>query len=91
MNDEAELLPSVENPFDWQNYIEEEKLTLKPGDILHIKVGIMYMGDNQPPWLPGPHELVEAEEKFKAVVPEGVKVVATHMGMNTDIIKAARG
>lgn len=54
--------------------------TLKRGDILHVALGISYMGDGIPPWIPDDHELAEAQAAWESVVPEGVKVVVTHFG-----------
>lgn len=71
---------------DEQNAIDAIPLHLEPGDILFLRMGLD-MGDGQPPWLPGTGELENAEEAFRKVVPQGVKVVAFHAGIDAEIIK----
>lgn len=63
---------------------------LKRGDILHIKAGIssLDMGKGMPPWLPGDNEIEDIQKDWEAIVPEGVKVIVSHFGVHTEIIKA---
>lgn len=68
------------------NVIEPTVVTLQPGDILHVRVGIIDMGDGQAPWIPSPDELDFFETQWAKVVPEGVKVVATHFGVDVTIV-----
>lgn len=56
------------------------KLSVLPGDILHVRVG-MDLGEGLPPWIPGPVELEYVRDDFAQVVPEGVKVLITHCGV----------
>lgn len=70
-------------------YVIENVRGLRAGDILHISVGILNMGDGQPPWIPGPEELGSAVAHWQKVVPEGVQVIATHFGEVPEVIQVA--
>jgi hypothetical protein len=48
--------------------------------IVHVQMGIMDMGDGQPPWIPGPEEIEEARERWQKALGEDYLVVATHFG-----------
>ncbi len=62
-------------------------LDLKPGDVLVAKLGIADMGEGFPPWLPGPQELESMAEDLQLIVPEGVLVLAHHMGVDFQIVR----
>lgn len=70
--------------------VKAELLRLQPGDVLHVKVGIENMGDGMPPWIPSPDELEYTQKTFEPLLPEGVKLVVTHMGVDTTAIRALR-
>jgi hypothetical protein len=59
---------------------------LKPGDVLHVRVGITDMGDGMPPFIPGPEELDFHRKEVEAVVPAGVNVLVTHQGVDISVI-----
>lgn len=61
---------------------------LKSGDILHIKLG-MDMGDGLRPWIPTPDDIAEAKKEWEAIVPDGVKVIVTHLGNEAVVIPSA--
>src|SRR5579875_2865961 len=56
---------------------------LKEGDILHIKLGLI---DDDFRWIPTADEIDHAREMWESQVPEGVKVVVTPIGVETEII-----
>jgi hypothetical protein len=60
--------------------VEIAKVSLAPGDVLHIQLGIQDMGDGLPPWLPTPEEIEFSRRYWQAFVPAGVKVLVTHCG-----------
>jgi len=64
-----------------------KNLNLSPGDILHIKLG-MEMGD-LPPWIPDVEDLEAAKIEWEKVVPKDVKVIVTHLAVDTNILKVA--
>ncbi len=64
-----------------------EVLDLKDGDVLVVKLGIEYMGDGFPPWIPGPQELEHVACDVSASVPEGVRVLVHHHGINFQIVR----
>jgi hypothetical protein len=63
-----------------------EPVELREGDILHIKMGIMDMGGGLPPWIPGSDEMAGTRGLWQSIVPEGVKVVVSHFGVDTQVI-----
>lgn len=68
------------------------KLELKDGDILHIKVG-GDLGDDQPPWIPGPDDLDYAGDLWKQATKNAgidVQVVVSHHLMNAEVVRDAR-
>ena len=64
------------------------KLNLQTGDLLHVAVGIEDLGDGQGPWIPNSDHIAAAKADWEAVVPEGVKVIVTHLGQVPEIIRA---
>lgn len=64
-----------------------EVLKLESGDVLAVRVGIADMGGGLPPWIPGPREIEAIYHDVSLVVPEGVKVLISHMGVNYEIIR----
>ena len=62
-------------------------LDLKPGDILVVKLGIQNMGDGLPPWLPGPAELEYLRDELEYLIPEGVKTVVHHHGIDFSVVR----
>lgn len=64
-----------------------EVLDLKDGDVLVVKLGIEDMGDGLPPWIPGPQELECVARDLSLVVPEDVRVLVHHMGINFQIVR----
>ena len=66
---------------------EVSVLKLEPGDILAIKLGITNMGDGLGPWIPSTNELKYVRDDVNRILPDGVKVVITHMGVNYEIIR----
>jgi hypothetical protein len=63
-------------------------LDLKPGDILHVQLGIADMGDGAP-WIPSQEEIHRAAEDWRLIVPAGVRVIVTHIGVTTEAICAS--
>jgi hypothetical protein len=61
---------------------------LGEGDILQIRVGVKEL---DPPWIPDTNELDYVRLKWEKVVPEGVKVIATHFGEEAVVIKTEDG
>lgn len=70
--------------------IEPQPLVVQPGDVVHLRIGIMDMGDGLPPFIPGEDELKHAKEEFQQVLPEGVKIIATHFGIEANHIPCER-
>jgi len=64
-----------------------EVLDLKADDVLVVKIGIEDMGDGLPPWIPGPAELEAVAHDVSLTVPEGVRVLVHHMGINFQIVR----
>jgi len=64
-----------------------EVLDLSEGDVLVVKLGIDDMGDGLPPWIPGPAELEQVSDALTATVPEGVRVLVHHLGINFQIVR----
>jgi hypothetical protein len=54
-------------------------------DILHVKVGLNDLGGK--PWIPSQEELEIICELWEAIVPKGMKVIATPIGQEAAIIK----
>lgn len=74
-----------------KNYIrvEPDVISVKPGDILHAKVGILDFNDGQGPWIPSADELDYVRQQMqdhlmnvKGVVVEGI---VTHLGVDLTI------
>lgn len=67
---------------------EVAKLDLQAGDILTVKVGIPadQMGECNLPWIPTNDELLRVAQDVELVVPEGVKTMITHLGVNYEIV-----
>lgn len=61
---------------------------LKPGDILHVRVGINDMGDGMPPFIPGPEELDWHRRELEPIVPEGVQILVTHQGVELSVVES---
>jgi hypothetical protein len=53
------------------------KLSLKPGDVLHVALG-GDIGDGMPHWVPTEGELVYCYDEWQAAVPDFVTVIVTH-------------
>src|SRR5512146_1445988 len=64
-----------------------EVLKLEPGDLLMVKVGKDYMGEGLPPWIPRREDLREVAEDIEPIVPEGVKVFVSHLGVEYEIVR----
>jgi hypothetical protein len=62
-------------------------LKLEPGDILVAKLGLADMGEGLPPWIPTLTELEYARDDLSLVVPEGVKVLIHHMGLEFEVLR----
>jgi|SRR5208283_5919458 len=59
----------------------------EPGDILVVKLGIMDMGDSLPPWIPTLAELESVRDDLERVIPEGVKLLVHHFGIDFEIVR----
>jgi len=44
--------------------------TLEPGDILHVKLGIINMGDGMPPWIPTEDDKTAAKKSLRQPYPQ---------------------
>lgn len=64
-----------------------EVLKPEPGDIVIAKLGIMDMGDGLPPWIPTPHELASLRDDLERVLPDGVRLLVHHFGINFEIVR----
>lgn len=56
---------------------------LQRGDILHVKVGMI---DGDFKWIPTADDLERYADMWQSQVPEGVKVIVTPIGVETEII-----
>jgi len=78
-NDRYETFP--------ENIVYEiRRATVKPGDVLHVRMGIIDMGDGMPPWIPDPEQLDKVKQELEAVLPEGVRAYVTHFGVEIDTL-----
>lgn len=59
---------------------------VKPGDTLHVRVGINDMGDGLPPWIPEPDQLEQIKNELEAYLPEDVHAYVTHYGVEIDAV-----
>jgi hypothetical protein len=66
---------------------------LKPGDVIFLRVGLTsdQMGGDQSPFIPSNPELEAAKAKWIEVVPEGVHVIADHIGVEPFIVRFEKG
>lgn len=66
-----------------------KKIDPKPGDIVHITVGLSAeeMGDGMPPWIPGPEEVELERVAWANVMPPGVYLHVTHIGVDVTLVK----
>lgn len=62
-----------------------EKLDVKPGEVLVVRVGLDNIDDDGP-WVPTYEELQCLRQDVQAVVPEGVKIIAYHHGLSFQVI-----
>lgn len=62
-------------------------IRLKPGDILHIILGIEDFGDGQLPWIPCEEDLDECYNNFRKVIPESVEIIVTSIGVTPTVIQ----
>lgn len=65
---------------------EVRAFKVKPGDTLHVRVGIPDMGDGQPPWVPSQNDLDPIRDELEGLVPEGVNLWVTHFGIEIDAV-----
>ncbi len=63
---------------------------LKPGDIIHIQVGVPSLGLDGEPWIPTQQDLDNVEERWNYLLPEGVLAIVTHFGENIATVKDSR-
>lgn len=55
-------------------------VTLRKGDILHVKIGIADMGDGRGPWVPSNDELDGLRKQLQDQFPDN-RIYVTHFGM----------
>ena len=69
-----------------EEQIEFEQVTefikLTPGDIVHVRLD---PGEGEP--LPTSDEILDAYERWIQVMPEGVKVIVTHIGEEAYVVQ----
>lgn len=65
---------------------EIARLDIKPGDILHVK-----LGDPATGWIPNPQDVDEVLDRFRTVLPDGACAVATHYAAKVRVLHAAPG
>jgi len=59
----------------------------QPGDIVVAKLGLADMGDGMPPWIPTVDELIATRDELELVMPEGVKTLVYHMGLEFEVLR----
>jgi NADPH:quinone reductase-like Zn-dependent oxidoreductase len=64
--------------------VDIQRINVKPGDVLHVKVGIEDVGGF--PWIPGPEEIESVKRELEAHLPDGVTAYVTHQGVDIDTI-----
>jgi hypothetical protein len=62
------------------------KWTLLPGDLIHVQLGILDLGDGMPPWIPSQGDMEHTRERWEAALPKDVRVIVTHIGERVDCI-----
>jgi hypothetical protein len=61
-------------------------LRLEPGDVLMVKVGVRDLSEGHS-WIPGQRELESIRDDLGLVVPEGVKCLVSHFGVEYEIVR----
>lgn len=66
-----------------QNVGQTAQRAPKGQKILHVKMGIMDMGDGLPPWIPTQQECDDVKKDWEAVTDSDTEVIVTHFSQDS--------